>query len=190
MTTSRALLIHGWNVSDPTRTIGRLSDPLRDLGYDPLLLRYGHVFWPKQTSFRTRLAAKQWVVNTRPGDVVIGHSNGCALAWEMSHCDGNLADTMVWINPALDPPIVPGRSVRRCLVVYNSFDDAVPWARFVPDSVWGDMGRRGYVPDEESPFGRDPRMEEVTHGRGHSDWSDPAGLALLIHRFVSKEEAA
>lgn len=167
------------------RSIGQLAAPLRALGYEALILRYGYTLLPRQTSFKTRKAAKQWVVNTRPGDIVIGHSNGCALAWEMSHCAGNEADTMVWINPALDADTVPGKSVKRCMVLYNPDDTTVRWAALLPDVIWGEMGRIGYVASDEF-FGADSRIVNRVHGHGHSDWRDCSDLAVIIDHFVNK----
>lgn len=183
----RLLLIHGWRVKDPRRGIGCLVAPLADLGYRPLLLRYGYTLTASSTRFRSNKAAKNWSARTEPGDVVIGHSNGARVAWEMSHCGQNVAERMVWINPALDPDSVPGRIVRRCLVLYNGSDGAVRIARWLPSSIWGEMGAVGYRPRPSDSLGADRRMESRHYGRGHSCWTDPEGLALLIHRWLQEE---
>lgn len=186
MSRRRVFLVHGWRVRDPMQSIGKLLDPLAALGYAPALLVYGYTLTPTRTKFLTRKKAMLWSARTQPGDVVIGHSNGCALAFEMSHHEQNRAETMVWINPALQPDIVPGRSVQRCLVLFNPFDETVRLAALLPDIIWGDMGRRGYLPDQADPFGRDERMSEAVHGHGHSDWGDCTGLANTIHRFIEE----
>lgn len=183
----RALLIHGWRVKDPRRGIGGLVAPLAALGYRPLLLRYGYTLTASATRFRSNKAAKDWSARTEPGDVVIGHSNGARVAWEMSHTGQCLAARMVWINPALDPDAVPGRCVRRCLVLYNDGDAAVRLGRWLPSSIWGEMGAVGYRPRRRDPLGADPRVENRRYGRGHSCWRDPAGLANLIHRWIREE---
>lgn len=182
------LLVHGWRVRDPMRTIGRLIGPLAALGYSPLLLRYGYTLTPASTRHHTRKAAKNWAPRTTPGDVVIGHSNGCNLAWELSHDADNRADAMVWINPALDPDCIPGRSVSRLLVLYNQADWAVGLASFLPFSIWGEMGRRGYCAPSHDPFGADPRITCAAHGHGHSDWRNPDALAAVIHDFVAARD--
>ena len=184
----RALLIHGWRVRDPARSIGRLVEPLQLLGYEVVMLRYGYVLGRARTAFAVRKFAKCWAARTRPGDVVIGHSNGCTLAFEMSHY-GSLADTHVWINPSLDTDVVPGRSVRRVLVIYNPGDWVVRiGAQLVRNSVWGPMGFRGYVANGD-PFGPDPRYTSVEHGDGHSDWRKSDDLANLIDRYVRSAPA-
>lgn len=181
----RALLIPGWRVRDPNKSIGLLADPLRDLGYDPLLLSYGYTFSLAQTRFVSSKMARVWSARTEPGDIVIGHSNGARLAFDMSHNSQNRARTMVWISPALDANCTPGRSVTRQLVVYNPSDWVVRLGSVIPNSIWGDMGYRGYV-SADDPFGVDLRIKNVAYGDGHSPWFDPSGLANLIDRWVSK----
>jgi hypothetical protein len=183
MSGRRVLLIHGWRVKDPMLGIGRLVEPLRALGYLPVLLRYGYTLTADQTRFRSRKAAKNWSARTEPGDVVIGHSNGGRVAWEMSHYEQNRAADMVWINPALDPDVVPGRSVRRLLVLHNPFDRAVRLGRMLPGSIWGDLGAVGYQ-GERDPFGPDPRITSQIYGIGHSPFGEPARLAALIHQWL------
>lgn len=181
----RALLIHGWRVKDPRRSVGKLAQPLDDLGYNTVALNYGFTMLPSHTRFTSNKVAKNWAARTVPSDIVIGHSNGARIAWEMSHTGQCLASTMVWINPALDTDCVPGRSVQRLLVVYNHGDMAVRAGSMIPNSIWGDMGYLGYQPDSD-PFGQDPRVTNVAYGRGHSPWDNPRALADLIDRWVKQ----
>lgn len=182
-TRRRCLLIHGWRVKDPAISIGLLARPLWELGYEPILLNYGFTLTPMRTIFRTRKSAKCWSARTLPSDIVIGHSQGCNVAFEMSHLTQNQARTMVWINPALDADCIPGRSVHNLLVVYNHGDLAVRAGSLLPNSIWGDMGCLGYQPSRD-PFGPDPRIQCSVYGRGHSPWRDPSKLTLTIHRWV------
>lgn len=184
----RALLIHGWRVKDPHMSIGRLAPHLASLGYEPLVLRYGFTLTASQTRFRSNKAAKNWSARTLPDDVVIGHSNGSRVAFEMSHTGECLARTMVWIQPALDADLVPGRSVERLLVLYNPFDRAVRMGSWMPDSIWGPMGSEGYS-GKDDPFGPDPRITSRAYGHGHSPWAMAGDLALTIHEWVKKGSA-
>jgi hypothetical protein len=177
------LLVHGWRVRDPSKTIGLLADPLRDLGYDPMLLQYGFTLTTGRTQFVSNKVAKVWSARTEPSDIVIGHSNGARVAFEMSHTGQNLASTMVWIHPALDANCTPGRSVNRLLVLHHPSDWEVRLGALMPNSIWGDMGYRGYNAPTD-PFGRDTRIKNVAYG-GHSPFLDPTGLAWLIDRWVN-----
>lgn len=178
----QALLIHGWRVRDPNRSVGFLAAPLAALGYEPVMLNYGFTLTAGRTRFVSNKAAKNWSARTQPTDIVIGHSNGARIAWEMSHTGQCLADTMVWINPSLDPECVPGRSVRQLLVLYSQQDWAVRLGSVLPNSIWGRMGYDGYCPGDD--LGPDPRITCAIHPFGHSPWRNPAKLALTIHRWV------
>lgn len=181
----RVLLTHGWRVKDPKISVGLLAAPLYDLGYDPILLNYGFTLLPSTTKFISSKAAKSWSARTLSSDIVIGHSNGAQVAFEISHTGQNRATTMVWINPALDANCSPGRSVQRLLVLYNPSDWAVRIGSWLPNTIWGDMGYRGYV-SANDPFGADTRIKNVVYGKGHSPWFDPTGLAELIDRWVKQ----
>lgn len=179
----RCLLIHGWRVKDPTVSVGSLSRPLWELGYEPLILNYGFTLTASRTMFRSNKAAKNWAARTQPSDIVIGHSNGARIAWEMSHSGQCLATTMVWINPALDADCTPGRSVHNLMVVYNRGDLAVRAGSLIPNSIWGDMGYLGYQPSRD-PFGPDHRIQSLVYGRGHSPWDNPVALAQFVHKWI------
>ncbi len=183
----RILLVHGWNIRDRgERTMGGIRDELAARGFDVVLLSPGHLRGWRETRHRSRQLAKTWAVQTKPGDVLVGHSNGCRIAWEMSQHPGCLADLAVWIQPALDGYLLPGRCIRRCLVLWNRNDRVVWWARLLPWSDWGDMGRRGPVPIEGG-LGRDRRLLAVEMGRGHSPQVEaPQDYADEVERFVER----
>lgn len=98
-----------------------------------------------------------------PGQILIGHSNGCAVAYRLSqkiHVRG-----LVLINPALDKQIEFDPSVE-FVHVYFSRGDRVTWlAQFVPFSLWGSMGTEGYV-------GKDPRVKCFEMHERHTSIGD------------------
>ena len=143
-------LIHGFNVSDGGRgSIGRLAPFLSS----PMTHYYGWTFL-----FRLRFVNEETVEDLLPsirhGDVLVAHSNGCLIAWELVQQGAPVA-AVVCIQPALrrDTPWPEGLPVLCC---YNEADWIVSmgrmWGRFV--SVvnpwknrhgWGAAGRNGFT---------------------------------------------
>ena len=115
------------------------------------------------------------------GDIIVGHSNGCAIASELVQ-RGAPADYLVLINGALNNDIGFPASVKRVDVYWNPGDTITKAAelgeRFgLVDPSWGDMGHEGYR-------GNDPRVTNFNCGAtagmpvvyGHSDFFTPEKL--------------
>lgn len=183
---SRVILIHGWNVRDfGKKSVGPLVKPLESLGHEVVLAKYGFVMSPWSTSLASRKMAKYISTKVQPGDVVIGHSNGARVAYELSYY-APLVRKMIWLNPALDADIVPAKSVQSCLVVHSKRDLATRFARWLPGSVWGPMGRNGYGPREFDAWGYDDRMINFPHSGGHSDYGiNPKWWAATLNHFIT-----
>ena len=96
-----------------------------------------------------------------PGSIVIGHSNGCAIANEASFLTTNISK-LVYINPALDVDRTCGPGVKAVDVWYSENDNAVWLAQWLPWSTWGAMGRYGY----QGPDARYMSFNEVGMGHG------------------------
>lgn len=147
-------LIHGFNVSDGGKaSIGKLAPWVRH----PIRHDYGWTFL-----FRLRWVNEQTVEellpSIRPGDVLIGHSNGCLICWELAQeldrRDIGLA-AVVCIQPALRrdtlwPDDLP------VLCLHNDQDWIVSlgraWGRFISAANpirdrhgWGAAGRHGFT---------------------------------------------
>jgi pimeloyl-ACP methyl ester carboxylesterase len=139
----RAILLHGFNVSDEgDRTIGRLQPYLDQAGLHVKRPRYG---WLGLLGVRllNRRFARLIADLAEPGDIVIAHSNGCAIAAEAADLGAPFGE-MVLINPALDSDRQFPRQVGR-VHVWHSPSDAPVWAsKFIPWHSWGDMGAVGY----------------------------------------------
>lgn len=181
-------LLHGWKVRNAKKSVGVLADPLRDLGHDVDVISYGYLLWPAQTALRSRQVSKMLSTIVEPETLVVAHSNGAYVAWELSyHSDVPLR--MVWVNPALDRHLTPGSSVDYCLLFHNRHDWAVWLAKWIPGINWGDAGRLGYKPLPE--WKKDERVINKEFGRGHHPFrGNPLKMARMIHSFSKSDDLA
>ncbi len=120
-----------------------------------------------------------------PNDVLVCHSNGCAIAYDLMHSGtGTKFAGAVFINAALEQNIVRPPGVGWIDVYYNAGDDITEAAKLgaqlgLDDPVWGCMGHGGYV-------GTDAQITNTNCGAtaglpildGHSDMGTPAKFAL------------
>ena len=113
-----------------------------------------------------------------PGDVIIGHSNGCAIAYDMMK-EGTKVAGAIFINAALESNISRPAGCPWIRVYYNSGDTITEAAQLgarlgIDDPVWGEMGHSGYT-------GKDPMIINTNCGAtpglpavsGHSDFFSP-----------------
>lgn len=145
----RVHVVHG--IMDPVGKSGllKLVPFLQLAGFDVRVPDYGLI-----TACETRIANPLIWRTLRPyvepGDLYIGHSNGCALGYDLVLAGFRPAG-LVLINPALERRItLPAATWAD--VYYNGGDDAtiaaVAAARLgLSDSVWGEMGHAGYEGD-------------------------------------------
>lgn len=182
---SSFVLLHGWNNGDGgEHALGPLRDALLVRGHKVLMPSYGRVVTPWGTKIKSRETAQILSTCVRSGDTLIGHSNGGRIALEITHHTHKVRRVML-LNPALDRNMVPGSDVERCIVVHAPRDRAVWLAKFVPGSVWGDMGRVGYKPSKGWPYGADTRMENVSRPGGHSDYRvNPKRWAIMAEALA------
>lgn len=113
-------------------------------------------------------------------DIIIGHSNGCAIAYSLINSGAPVAGA-IFINAALQQDII-------CRapwidVYYNPGDDITEAAKLgaelgIDDPVWGAMGHGGYLGNDKRVTnyncGATPAMPLVC---GHSDFFTPSKLA-------------
>lgn len=117
----------------------------------------------------------------QPGDVLIGHSNGCAIIYDLLR-HGARPSGIVFINGALEQDITLPGFVQWCDVYYNAGDTITEAAAIAEklglvDVCWGEMGHAGYS-------GTDPRITNINTGattgfpgvRGHSAIFDSSNL--------------
>ena len=120
----------------------------------------------------------------KPGDILIGHSNGCAIAYHLLLL-GAPAAGAVFINGALETSIIrPGAQCGFIDVYWNPGDTVTEIAKLgaqlgIYDSMWGELGHSGYQ-------GKDPNITSFNCGAttsmpvvsGHSDFFTPNNLKV------------
>jgi hypothetical protein len=116
-----------------------------------------------------------------PGSVLIGHSNGAAIAYDLMNAGAKVRGC-VFINGALDPRITRAVGVDFIDVYFNNGDQITEVAQIaedlnLTDPVWGQMGHAGY-------WGTDPSITNINCGAtpnmpvvsGHSAFFEPTNL--------------
>jgi len=146
-------LVHGFNISDGgASTTDKLIPYFEERGYtvvehdskwssgilrDLMNVRYGN---------RKRAEAVAEMI--QPDDLLVGHSNGCAIiniaCWLLAKVNPEHRVRCMWLNPALDAdsPISP--IVSNFLVLHTHTDRVVQISKLLRHHRWGDMGRVGY----------------------------------------------
>src|ERR1700735_2990569 len=172
----RVIVVHG--IMDPVGTAGilKLVPSLQAAGFECLVPDYGLV-----EATEAKIVNPLMVSWARPfmqkGDIWLGHSNGCAIGYELLMTGTEFAG-MVFINPALQPNVIfpPGVWAD---IYSNRGDDATVAAQVahdfgIVDSLWGEMGHSGYS-------GSNPLIKNIFCDRspplpivdGHSDIFTP-----------------
>lgn len=167
-------LIHGIHPKQPGGTVGKLF-PYFSPHFPTMSHEYGSAY-ALTARFLNPGRAKgigEWVTGS---DILVGHSNGCAIAHKIQQ--DQKVHGLVLINPALDADI-QFHKVDWVHVYYNYGDEAVPLSKFLFAHPWGDMGQRGYT-------GEDPRVTNfnccdkseivLPCVDGHSDLFEPGKI--------------
>jgi hypothetical protein len=141
----RILLLHGI-CTDGESNVDLLGDVLAGRGYDVKDIALKPTSWYNGRSLRLRnenlrrIRQEAW-----EGDHIIAHSNGCRLAYNCLQ-GGDTFGHMFWFAPALNRNVPLRKCGYQSLTVWhNPFDNAIWWARLLPDHIWGAMGRTGYM---------------------------------------------
>lgn len=152
----RIVLVHGFNVRDPAKTIGKLAALYVAEGVPAdhvKLFRYGWLGLLGVKFGNDNLAEALRCLLLEVADrgepvIVVAHSNGAALvhraAWLMDEWGDphGVIERAVYLSPALDRDAQPSPAVKAYDVFYTANDWAVRFSRLWP-SEWGDMGARG-----------------------------------------------
>lgn len=147
-----AYLIHGIKTRDPDRSsISFLRYIMPRLKV--IALSYGN--WPALFALFmpivNHFVIKNLMVQIQPGQILIGHSNGCTIAYGISQ--RLFTKGLVLINPALDEDVVFDPFLDFIHVYYSEDDSIVKLSAFLPFSLWGRMGATGYT-------GKDARVKQ------------------------------
>ncbi len=168
MNPTRAILVHGFNVSDGgAGTIDRLAPYVRARSIQPVGFDYG---WTGLLGvrFATWKRARELAAMSRFGDAAIGHSNGCNLIIEAAW-RGAQFRRVVFINPALDSDAPLPPSIQSAHVWHSPSDLPVRFAKFLWFHPWGDMGAKGFTGDDPRYINHDKENDYAKRSRSHSD---------------------
>lgn len=110
-----------------------------------------------------RFIVKKLIQQIRPGQIIVGHSNGCTVAYGISN--KFYVKGLVLINPALDDKVVFDPFIDFIHIYWSKDDSIVKLSSFMPWSLWGSMGATGY-------HGTDPRVKQWEMGNRHTSIGD------------------
>lgn len=115
-------------------------------------------------------------------DVIIAHSNGCAIAYDMMRRGDGMAGA-IFINAALEQNITRPAYVSWIDVYFNQGDEITEVAKLgakfgITDPVWGEMGHAGYSGSDNAITNIDcGNISGMPIVNGHSDFFTPGNLA-------------
>ena len=162
-------LIHGIKTIDPDRSSISFLKYLIKLKVVVLSYLYVPVILAPITSIINYFIVRRFVRTIKPGSILVGHSNGCTIAYGVSRL--LYTHGLVLINPALNKDVEFDPFIK-FIHIYYSHNDRVTWlSRLMPFSLWGSMGTVGYQ-------GNDPRVKQYDMGVKHSDIGD-AEIAVV-----------
>lgn len=163
------ILVHGYNVSDPMTTVGRLESRMKNT----YLFDYGWFGLTSVLLYNKREAKRlKGVLDSNPNSTVYAHSNGCAIAVEAARMGAKIK-RLICINPALKVDTDFPDSIRRIAVIHTKNDvptkaarffDKVPFIQLIVPNAWGAMGSDGATDPRVRNFDLTPSL------KGHSDF--------------------
>lgn len=189
----RVHLIHGIHTEGVSPVKGLISY-LERYGFEVVYPEYGWIAG-LETKRLNPVIVGVLLPYIKPGDILVGHSNGCAISYDLMNAGAPVAASVL-INAALEQSITRPSHVGFIDVYYNSGDEITETAKVAEelhlvDPVWGEMGHAGYA-------GTDPEVYNFNCGAGngmpvvagHSDFFTPAKLdvwgTFLANRLWKK----
>ena len=187
-------LLHGIHTSRPS-VVQSLIPFIHEIG---LVVRYPDYGF--ELALETRRVNPAIVGAMLPyieeGDVIVGHSNGCALAHDLVVAGAPVAG-LVLINGALDervvfPPIYPSWAH----VYFNEGDTITEIAEIADrlglvDTHWGEMGHIGYRGTDARVTNFDcAHTKDMPVVSGHGDIFSPDKIRLWGHFIADRITAA
>lgn len=142
----RVHLIHGIHTG-PVSQVKNLIPYLEAAGLTVCYPDYGFILG-LETRFVNPVIRGAMLPYIERGDVLIGHSNGCAVSYDLMSVGAPVAGA-VFINGALQQSIARAPGVKFIDVYFNPGDDITLAAQFaqrlgIVDLVWGELGHAGY----------------------------------------------
>lgn len=180
----RIHLVHGIHTGFKNPTVPGLVPYLEKTGIVVAHPNYGYIF-AVETQRINPIVVGLLKPYVESGDILIGHSNGCAIIYDLAHVlagENVLVRGLVFINAALDQDIWFPSGIGWADVYFNDGDKLTEVAE-IADRLglvarcWGEMGHAGYS-------GNDQRIKNIDCGNtedmpkvsGHSDLFTAANL--------------
>ena len=138
--------VHGIHTSDKDNVTAKLASAFRQVcDEDVMVWKYGYALalTTGLTDFLNERRAARLANLVKPGDSILAHSNGCAIAYLLQSEHVPL-DRLILVQPALDSWRTFD-NVRKVLVLHNDEDEVVGASTMGFCSAWGDMGKTGYT---------------------------------------------
>lgn len=141
MSAPRIIIVHGIHTNDSDGWMDYLVHAFNNGGWNAAKWTYGYAY-AVLTRFQNPGRARALADLIQPGDVVLGHSNGCCLAYLASQLGAPIGGAIL-LNPALDTDKVMAPQVPWVNLYPNRHDEAVKYAGLWPAHPWGAQGRAG-----------------------------------------------
>ena len=180
-------ILHGIHRSDPLHGPGNWAKYFTDAGFPVRIWDYGHVY-----ALTARFLVNPYVVDRvvseiKYGDILVGHSNGCAIIADVADKTAIMIGGVMLLNPALNVERRIPCDVPWVHVYCNKGDMAVTagkrWRQFNPVSwfirhPYGEQGKYGpnFTDQRYQVFHGETPPNGLTVVDGHSHINDPKTL--------------
>ena len=170
---------HGFNVRD--NGAGTIDQLIPYVEHRNVLHGdYGH-FNLLGVRYYNKNVARTIAGMTPPDTIGVGHSNGCAVLLMAAEFGAKL-DRLILINPALDKDTVFPQQIKRIDIFHNKYDNTVWWSKWLPNHVWGAMGKDGSTTGDYRVHNHE--THELFGIKGHSAIFDVSGR---LADYIKKE---
>jgi hypothetical protein len=148
----KCYLLHGIKTIDPGRSSISFFRHIMPR-FHVVLLKYMYipVMFSLIVPFINRRVINRMVNEVWPEQILMGHSNGAAVAYGITKKVKTRG--LVLINPALDSDVEFDKHLEFIHVYWSHRDNIVWLSALMPFSLWGRMGKTGYI-------GKDPRVRQ------------------------------
>lgn len=180
-------LIHGIHPSQKGGTVAKLVPYLMQRGYKIMVHEYGLAL-AITARFLNGRRAKKIGKSVKYGDIIVGHSNGCAIAHLIQQ--ERFVSGIIMINPALEED-AEFNKVNWVHVYHNKGDNAVHWSELLVAHPWGEMGRTGYIGFDSRVVNFDGKaIKTLPRLDGHSAFFDEANIGPWSSFMMDRMEDA
>lgn len=165
-------LVHGIHVEERGGSPRLLAPYLKEAGFSVKVRSYGKLKW-WQARFANENLAACFADSMKKGDIVIGHSNGVALACLAADYGVQLGG-VVAIQGALDADRQWAPQIPWIDVIANRGDGVLTASTLLFGHMWGALGRDGYNGPADSRitniFTDERRPDGLPEALGHSQF--------------------